>query len=222
MQDNKRSLAGFLFLVLGCSFLLYALLGNYIALPGYLRFLERGRVSASGNSFDMDVFIGAFKTVLWLFSFQLGVIFLCMAGFLKSGISRKGLIGFWIGAGLWLGFAGITELPRQGPAFFVIFGSTILLLVGLLIDNWAKVRSKVLDSDRRSLDLRMLGYVFFGLAAWDVCGFGSMGLMLDPDKAAAYGTGPLLVTQSSKVMIEFVLGFVFSWMSLAGTRRAMT
>ena len=48
-------------IILGVFFLLYAFLGNYTTLPGYLRFLERGRTSASGSQFDLSVFIGMIK-----------------------------------------------------------------------------------------------------------------------------------------------------------------
>ncbi len=50
----------------GALLLLYAILGNYVALPGYIRFIERGGTSAAGNTFDLDVLMGATKTILWM------------------------------------------------------------------------------------------------------------------------------------------------------------
>jgi hypothetical protein len=46
MNENKKKIN--ILLILGTLFLIYAFLGNYITLPGYLRHLERGRTSVSG------------------------------------------------------------------------------------------------------------------------------------------------------------------------------
>jgi hypothetical protein len=60
-----------LYAIAGIAFV-YAVVGNYVALPGYLRFLDRGGTSAAGNSLDIAVVIGATKTVLWMLSFAQG------------------------------------------------------------------------------------------------------------------------------------------------------
>ena len=46
----------------GVGLLVYAVLGNYVALPGYIRFLERGGTSAAGSTFDLTVLFGATRT----------------------------------------------------------------------------------------------------------------------------------------------------------------
>lgn len=192
----------------------YALLGNYLALPGYVRFLERGRISAAGNGFDMAVLVGATKTVLWLFSFQLGLFFLTLAALLRAN-ARRGLRWTFVLLALaWLGFAGIQSLPRAGAPFYIVFGSLILVLIAIVIWRWSNLRPSLEGPDLRAHDFRLFGYLFFAMAAWDVCGFGSMGFMLHPEKAAAFETGDLLATQSTKVMIEFVLGWTFSLLSM--------
>ena len=53
---------------------LYALVGNYVALPGYIRFLERGGTSSTGSAMDVEVIIGATKTILWMYAFNLGAM----------------------------------------------------------------------------------------------------------------------------------------------------
>jgi hypothetical protein len=50
--------------------------------------LERGRTSVSGAQSDINVIIGAIKTILWMFSFQLG-IFLTLLGVLKLLSAKK-------------------------------------------------------------------------------------------------------------------------------------
>ena len=46
MNENKKRIN--ILIILGTLFLIYAYLGNYLVLPGYLRYLERGRTSVSG------------------------------------------------------------------------------------------------------------------------------------------------------------------------------
>jgi hypothetical protein len=45
-QDSKRAKV---LILIGLLFLIYAFLGNYVALPGYIRFLESGRTSVNGQ-----------------------------------------------------------------------------------------------------------------------------------------------------------------------------
>jgi hypothetical protein len=49
--------------------------------------------------------------------------------------------------------------------------------------------------------------IFFAFATWEICGLGSTGRMLHPEEALAPIPHNLLVTQSSKLMIEFVVAW---------------
>jgi hypothetical protein len=203
-----------LLVILGALFFGYALIGNYTALPGYIRFLERGGVSEAGNGFDLSVLMGATQTVLWLFSFQLGVLFLALAALIKGRAERRLLLGFLAVAAVWLVFAGLPSLPRPGALFYAGFGSAILVLIAAALWRWSNMRPALAAGQQRAHDYRLVAMIFFGLAAWDVCGFGSMGFMLNPEKASDLGSETLLVTQSTKVMIMFVLGWGFTFLSL--------
>lgn len=88
----------------GILLLVYAVLGNYVALPGYIRFLERGGTSETGNSVDASVLFGAARTILWMYSFQLGVLALVIARSVREGLHTKPIIvvaTIWLAAWSW-------------------------------------------------------------------------------------------------------------------------
>jgi hypothetical protein len=194
---------------LGGALLAYALLGNYVALPGYLRFLERGGTSAAGNAFDWAVALGAAKTIVWMFSFQLGALCLACVYAARHGLPAKRFAA----AGLaWLALWAWPSLPQPGAWFYAGFGAALLVLVAL-----ALLGRRPGAPDARGRTLELGAVLFFAFATWEVCGLGTAGRMLDPGPAAPLAHG-ILVTQSSKLMIEFVI----AWgLLLASQRRAL-
>ncbi len=183
--------------VIGGIFLIYALLGNYVALPGYLRFLERGGTAANDNT--LDVVVGAAKTIVWMFSFQAGVVCLAFAHAIRRGLPKLHL---GVSLTIWFAFWAVPSLPKPGPWFYAGFGSLLLIVIAsvlLLPENRA--------SNDRSRVLRLSAFLFFALATWEVCGLGSSGRMLHPEEAAKPMSLNLLVTQSSKLMLEFVIAW---------------
>ena len=196
--------------VLGVLLLAYALLGNYLALPGYLRFLERGGTSAAGNSFDLEVLVGATRTIVWMYSFQLGVLCIATAWALARGLRARKLV---VGIGAWLVVWSWPSLPAPGAWFYVLFGSMILISI-----TWVFLSPKQPGGDNSSALLFVAALTFFAFATWEVCGLGSTGRMLHPEQAREAIPHNLLVTQSSKLMIEFVLAWSLLLLSL---RRSM-
>lgn len=192
-------------LVAGALLLGYALLGNYVALPGYLRFLERGGTSAAGNTFDLQVLIGATKTVVWMFSFQLGVLCLAAAHALRHELHTRLLVA---GVLTWLVLWAWPTLPAPPAWFYIGFGSLLLVCIGIAVAGRGGT-----DVDRRSRSLLLGATVFFAFATWEVCGLGSTGRMLHPKQAGEPIAHNLLVTQSSKLMIEFVIAWVLLLLS---------
>jgi hypothetical protein len=183
----------------GILFLLYAVAGNYVALPGYVRFLERGSQSQSGAALDLSVIIGAAKTIVWMFSFQLGVLLLALAHARQYGLYAGwvGLIGIvWISLWAW------PSLPRPGPWFYLTFGGAVLVAIALTVRS-----AKPARNDRLSRTLMLGAIGFFAFATWEICGLGSTGRMLHPEQAASPVAANLLVTQSSKLMIEFLIAW---------------
>jgi len=183
----------------GFSLLIYAVLGNYVALPGYIRFLERGGTSATGNTFDFSVVIGATKTILWMYSFQLGVLLIAIAQSLREKLHTKYIIAFGI---VWLTAWSWPTLPAPGRWFYILFGGTILIIVTLRLLQFNQGQSS-----RLSKTLLLGAIAFFAFATWEVCGLGSTGRMLHPEQSAQPLAHNILVTQSTKLMFEFL----FAW-----------
>jgi hypothetical protein len=195
---------------LGVLLLAYALLGNYLALPGYLRFLERGGTSAAGNSFDLAVLVGAIRTIVWMYSFQLGVLCIGTAWAVTRGLRVRSLVP---GILAWLVIWSWPSLPAPGAWFYLIFGSALLIGITLVF-----LSPKQPGANDRSELLFVAALMFFAFATWEVCGLGSTGRMLHPEQAREAIPHNLLVTQSSKLMIELVLAWSLLLLSL---RRGM-
>jgi hypothetical protein len=183
----------------GVLLFVYAVAGNYVALPGYIRFLERGGSSEAGNAFDLSVFFGAAKTIVWMYSFQLGVLAMVIARCVREGLHTKPVVAV---AAIWLTAWSWPSLPAPGAWFYLTFGGAVLVGIVAVL---AHPPSVVTSRSSRTLFLGALA--FFATATWEVCGLGSTGRMLHPDEAARPLAHNILVTQSSKLMFEFL----FAW-----------
>jgi hypothetical protein len=196
----------------GILLLVYAVLGNYVALPGYIRFLERGGRSEAGSSFDASVLVGAAKTVVWMYSFQLGVLALVIARSVRERLRTAPLIAI---ATVWLAAWSWPSLPAPGPWFYILFGGLVL---GGIVAMLSQPPSQATHGVSRTLFLASLA--FFAAATWEVCGLGSTGRMLHPDQAARPLAQNILVTQSSKLMFEFLFAWSLLLASAVTSRRA--
>lgn len=183
----------------GVGLLVYAVLGNYVALPGYVRFLERGGTSEAGSTFDLSVLWGAARTILWMYSFQLGVLAIAIAHSMRDGLHTK-----WLAActGAWLVLWSWPSLSAPGPWFYLIFGGLTLIGIALTV-----LQPQQTPDSRLKRSLFLAAVVFFAFATWEVCGLGSTGRILHPDQAARPLAHNIVVTQSSKLMFEFL----FAW-----------
>jgi hypothetical protein len=112
--------------VAGILLLVYAVLGNYVALPGYIRFLERGGRSEAGSAFDLSVVFGAIRTILWMYSFQLGVLALVIARSIRDGLYTTPII---VIATVWLAAWSWPSLPAPEPWFYLVFGGLALVCI---------------------------------------------------------------------------------------------
>src|SRR5215831_14148430 len=103
----------------GVLLLVYAVLGNYVALPGYIRFLERGGHSEAGSGLDGALIVGAAKTILWMYSFQLGVVALVLARSVREGLHTRAILAVAL---VWLCAWSVPSLPAPGAWFYIVFG----------------------------------------------------------------------------------------------------
>jgi hypothetical protein len=196
--------------IAGVLLLAYAVLGNYAVLPGYRRFLARGGRSEAGNTFDSAVFIGATKTILWMFSFQFGAFCLAYAALCAAGEPlRRFRRRFAAAATAWLCFWALPRLPEPGPIYFASLGCFILGLIVAVL--WRSSLSEAAPTERgdatTAQGFRICSYLFFALATWEVCGLGSVGRILHPDELQRFGTGALVATQMTKLIVELLLAW---------------
>ena len=185
---------------------LYALLGNYVALPGYIRFLERGGTSSAGSTMDTEVIIGAGKTILWMYAFNLGAMSLYLHRLhqMHSPWFRRALLL----CAVWLAFWSIPELPKMPALFYIVAGSLILVAIVL-----AHTRVTRVSGDTRGF-LSATAILFFAMATWEVCGLGSTGRILHPEEVVLDRSQTLLSTQTTKLMIAFLI----AWCCVAASR----
>jgi hypothetical protein len=190
--------------------LVYAFAGNYVALPGFQNYIARGGTSEAGNAIDMDVIIGAAKVIIWMFSFQLGIIFTVIGTMLFQGVALKHIRRLAVIGLLYLIFAGLPPvLDEPITAVFVVTGTGILILLPTAIWYWAQRRATLSGSLVAIADLNLLGYMFFAFATWNVCGLGSVARILHPEQVQSLGTQAIINTQMTKIVIEFALAWLF-------------
>lgn len=197
MQKTDRYLVAFAVIAL-----VYAVAGNYVALPGYLRFLDRGGTSAAGNSFDQAVLWGAAKTIAWMLAFNLAAVCLYLAAVRQHapGYVRHALAISIVWVACWM----VPELPRMHFSFYLVCGSLILALI---VATANPRQSTVQSPGPVSRFYIATSLYFFAVATWDVCGLGSTGRILHPEQVVLERSQLLLSAQTTKLMIAFLLAW---------------
>ncbi|CAN5487404.1 hypothetical protein BH10PSE5_BH10PSE5_14040 [soil metagenome] len=191
-------------LIAGLLLLTYAVAGNWLVLPGYRRFLERG--SQGGDADGLAMIWGASKTILWMLSFHLGAFCVAWAGIRASPDASPAFRrGFAIGGPVWIGLWTVPALPGPYAAFFA--GSGILILVFMAAAFGRAALTGGAFADARGGHWQIAAAFFFALATWDVCGLGSVGAILHPDSAARVANQTLVITQTTKLIVEFAIAW---------------
>jgi hypothetical protein len=140
------------------------------------------------------------------------VLALILARSLRERLHTVPILAF---ATIWLAAWSWPSLPAPGTWFYLVFGGlTLAGIVAVLSQPSAEATSRV----GRTLFLASLG--FFAAATWEVCGLGSTGRMLHPDQAARPLARNILVTQSSKLMLELLFAWSLLLASTVLSRRA--
>lgn len=202
MKRTDRWLLGIAVLAFG-----YAVLGNYVALPGYLRFIERGGTSAAGSTMDWSVVAGATKTILWMYAFNIGA--LCLYWRTLHLHNRRYLRPGLIVGVLWLCFWSVPALPRMSAVFYLLVGTLVMLSIIV-----AHLSSRGSGHPASARFLFATALLFFAMATWDVCGLGSTGRILHPDQVVLDRSQTLLSTQTTKLMLTLLI----AWACLASAR----
>jgi hypothetical protein len=132
-----------IFLSIGIVFLLNAVFGRYLVLPGYLSGLEAGRGTIDAAILTVP-FWKIIRYLVWAYSFKIGIFFIGLGVLLKAAIPT---VRFWslIGGGILYLLLAYVPLPGPYPHFFGIGGGLITVLLIFICsvivrDTWHRVR----------------------------------------------------------------------------------
>jgi hypothetical protein len=197
---------------IGIVFLINAILGRYLVLPGYLSNLETGKVSveAAGQAVPVWKIV---RYLVWAYSFKLGVFLVGLGVLLRTSIPTR---RFWLvvcGGIVYLLLAYV-PVPGPYPLFFGIGGSLITVLLVIILVCWARDRGHLQEFEKASADYRLIGYFFFAMATYNLCplmGVKTFGLY--PEKMIRFGLQTEAASFASRIMIELVLGWFFIFLS---------
>jgi len=200
-EPSKR---GRVWFVVGFLLLFYCVLGNYFVLPGYRKFLQHGRASSGVEGVDLAVIWGAAKTIVWMLSFHLGAFCLAMGALSAQGhAARNFRRAFAIGGALWLALWTIPSLPGPYTEFFAGVGIVIITMIAVVFANATAGGAALVGSG----PWLIASCFFFALATWDMCGLGSVGGILHPAGEVRAASQSLVVTQTTKLIVEIALAW---------------
>jgi hypothetical protein len=159
---------------------------------------------------------------VWALSVPLGAFIVAIGAALIAQVERRtfGLLILVVILFTFWRIAGTTS--HMVPALFGIGGGLITLFFLGSALLWAQTRPTLLESGKTGSDLRMLGYVFFVVAAWDLCGiFSVSNFVLRPELAEKYAV-PIgsTINAASGVLILLVLGWGFTYFGQLKSRQA--
>ena len=199
-------------IVLGVAFLLWAIFGRYIVLPGYFESLASG-ASQSGSIPENVHAWKIARYLIWAFSFKLGIYFIALGALLRTKMGGK---KFALFATAGLVYLSVAYMPLPGPSWlFGAFGILMTILMVLAILRLSKQRDQMTKSAVSATDLRLVGYFFFAMATYTLCGLlGVRTSALDPERMIEYGLQSDAVSFAAHALIELALGWIFVLLSL--------
>lgn len=208
---NKK--ASTILFAVGFLFLLNAIAGRYIVLPGYLAGLEQGSGTLAGAS---QVATGweIARYLLWAYSFKLGIYFVILGALFRTDMSPVGKWVIGLGGFVYIAFAYI-PLPGPTSIVFGVAGGIMTVLMVWVVWHWGNGRSHLLQPQKIASDTRMASYFFFGMATYTLCPLlGVKTFALAPEKMIAYGLQREAASFAFHLLIELLLGWIFIALSV--------
>ncbi len=158
---------------------------------------------------------------LWALSVPLGSFIVAIGAALIAQVGRR---TFWLLILVTVLFAAwrvVGTTSQMVPALFGIGGGLITLFFLGSAWHWSRTRPTLSGSDKTGSDLRMVGFVFFVVAAWDLCGiFGMSNFVLRPELASKFDVQlGSTINAASGVMVLLVLGWGFAYFGQLKSRQ---
>jgi hypothetical protein len=208
-------------LTLGILFILNAIFGRYIVLPGYLESLESGSSYGGGVAQDATGWQIA-RYLIWAYSFKFGIFFIIIGVLLRTNIKLRRIWLYAAGGVVYLALAYI-DIPGYHKLLFGIGGGIMSVLIVWILWLLAREHRENQKTGELSTELRIAGYFFLAMATYNMCPLlGIKGFALQPEKMIEYGLQAQAVSFASHVLIELVLGWVFIFLSHLSKRTGAT
>jgi hypothetical protein len=122
------------FIGLGFLFILNAIFGRYLVLPGYLASLEQGQSTVASVSQTVSTW-KITRYLLWAYSFKIGLSFIILGATLRTKMSSTRKWTFAIGGFVYIAFAYI-PLPSPASIIFGMAGGIMTLMMICLFFRW--------------------------------------------------------------------------------------
>ena len=216
MATRKRGNA---FIVVGGLFVAYYLVARWFLFRDHTAALvlrdSLSQVKQSGfvGFLSVHVSIYLIAYLIFAYAFKLGVVLILIGGALKTKMESLGVWLLAIGGVVYL---ALSYIPiGYSPLFFGVQGIAILMLFLLIVRLWMRKRPELDELARIAGDYRIVGYFFFIVATWNLCGiFGLAAFALKPEMMIEHGLQSNAITMTSHVMIELLLGWLFLFLAM--------
>ena len=161
--------------------------------------------------------------LIWAQSVPLGAFIVAIGAALTARVERRVFWSLILLVVLVAGWRIAGTTNQMIPALFGIGGGLITVFFIGSTWQWARNRPTLAGAAQTGSDLRMIGFIFFVLAAWDLCGIFGMGnYVLRPELADKFAV-PVgsTINAASGVMILLVLGWGFTYFSQLVSRQVV-
>lgn len=149
-------------------------------------------------------------TLFWSLSAPLGAVLVAIGAALYAQVERTRILYLIVGSLLIFALPAFFAPKEPVSVLFGIDGGLIALFFIGLFWNWATQRSTLSGNQKTGSDLQMVGYIFFLMAAWWLCGLlGAPTFTLRPDLMEKYNTLSGAASMGSLISILLVLGWAF-------------
>lgn len=158
----------------------------------------------------------------WAWSVPWGAFIVAIGAALVARVERRLIWLLFLLLILFTAWRVAGTTSRIIPALFGAGAGLITLFFIGLTWQWARIRPTLSAAGKTGSDLRMIGFIFFVVAAWDLCGiFGIANFVLRPELAAKFSV-PIssTINAAHSVQILLVLGWGFNYFGQLVSSRA--